>query len=263
MPSKAGGFSSIGDDGRRAADANLILVSDDNSLTGRVRRYAQVSTAMGGLAARLAGERYLGLNLDRGRHAAELYAANSQDCDGRMWTYLPWGPYDRFDDYLAAIKAGLLREDFITYAVIDAVGGKAVGVASYLNINAAAGSIEVGGIAYSPALQQKPAGTEAMYLMMRRALDELGYRRYAWQCNSLNARSRAAATRLGFTFEGVWRQANVHKGRNRDTAWFSILDSEWPAIKTAFESWLAPENFDAEGRQRMRLSVLTAATHRS
>jgi hypothetical protein len=102
-----------------------------------------------------------------------------------------------------------------------------------------------------------------MYLMMRRAFDELGYRRYAWQCNSLNARSRAAATRLGFTFEGVWRQANVHKGRNRDTAWFSILDSEWPAIKTAFERWLAPENFDADGRQRMRLSALTAAAHRS
>ena len=102
-----------------------------------------------------------------------------------------------------------------------------------------------------------------MYLIMRCAFDELGYRRYAWQCNSLNAKSRVAATRLGFTFEGVWRQANVHKGRNRDTAWFSILDSEWPAIKTAFERWLAPENFDAEGRQRMRLSALTAAAHRS
>jgi hypothetical protein len=102
-----------------------------------------------------------------------------------------------------------------------------------------------------------------MYLMMRHAFDELGYRRYAWQCNSLNAKSRTAAIRLGFTFEGVWRQANVYKGRNRDTAWFSILDGEWPAIKTAFERWLAPENFDAEGRQRMRLSTLTAAAHRS
>ena len=106
------------------------------------------------------------------------------------------------------------------------------------------------------------AATEAMYLIMRRAFDELGYRRYAWQCNSLNATSRAAAIRLGFTFEGIWRQADIHKGRNRDTAWFSIVDGEWPAIKTAFERWLPPENFDAEGRQRIRLSELTAAAHR-
>jgi len=196
--------------------------------------------------------------LDAGRHAAELYAANSADCDGRMWTYLPWGPYDRFDDYLAAMKAGLLREDFITYAVIDAVGGKAAGLASYLNINSAAGSIEVGGIAYSPALQRRPAGTEAMYLMMRRVFDELGYRRYEWKCNALNAPSRAAAARYGFRFEGIFRQADVVKGRNRDTAWFSITDSEWPRIKGAFERWLDPGNFDGEGRQRMRLSALTA-----
>lgn len=196
--------------------------------------------------------------LDSGQHPAELYAANSEDCDGRMWTYLPWGPYDRFDDYLAAIEAGLLREDFITYAVIDAAGGKAVGVASYLNINPAAGSIEVGGIAYAPALQQKPAGTEAMYLMMRRVFDELGYRRYEWKCNALNAPSRAAAGRYGFRFEGIFRQADVVKGRNRDTAWFSITDSEWPGIKAAFERWLDPGNFDGEGRQRMSLSALTA-----
>jgi RimJ/RimL family protein N-acetyltransferase len=195
--------------------------------------------------------------LDAGRHATDLYAANSVDRDGRMWTYLPWGPYDGFDDYRAAIEAGLRREDFITYAVIDAVSGKAVGVASYLNINPAAGSIEVGGIAYSPALQRRPAGTEAMYLMMRRVFDELGYRRYEWKCNALNAPSRAAAERYGFRFEGIFRQADIVKGRNRDTAWFSIVDSEWPRIKEAFERWLDPGNFDGEGRQRMSLSVLT------
>jgi RimJ/RimL family protein N-acetyltransferase len=127
--------------------------------------------------------------LDAARHAAELYAANSEDRDGRMWTYLPWGPYDGFDDYLAAIEGGLRREDFITFAVIDTASGKAVGVASYLNINPTAGSIEVGGIAYSPALQRKPAGTEAIYLMMRRVFDALGYRRYEWKCNALNAPS--------------------------------------------------------------------------
>src|SRR5439155_24189676 len=191
--------------------------------------------------------------LDAGRHAAELYAANSEDREGRMWTYLPWGPDDGFDDYLAATKAWLLREGFITYAVIDAVSGKAVGIASYLNINLAAGSIEVGGIAYSPALQHRPAGTEAMYLMMRRVFDELGYRRYEWKCNALNAPSRAAAERYGFQFEGIFRQAEIVKGRNRDTAWFSIIDSEWPAIKAAFERWLDPANFDLDGGQRMSL----------
>jgi RimJ/RimL family protein N-acetyltransferase len=196
--------------------------------------------------------------LDAARHAAELYAANSKDRDGRMWTYLPWGPYAAFDDYLAAIEAGLRRADFITYAVIDAVSGKAVGVASYLNINPTAGSIEVGGIAYSPALQRKPAGTEAMYLMMRRVFDELGYRRYEWKCNALNAPSRAAAERYGFRFEGVFRQADIIKGRNRDTAWFSIVDSEWARIKAAFERWLDPGNFDDDGRQRVSLSALAA-----
>jgi len=196
--------------------------------------------------------------LDAGRHAAELHAANSEDRDGRMWTYLPWGPYGGFDEYRAALEAGLRREDFITYAVIDARSGKAVGVASYLNINLAAGSIEVGGITYSPALQQQPAGTEAMYLMMRRVFDELGYRRYEWKCNALNAPSRAAAARYGFRFEGIFRQADVVKGRNRDTAWFSITDREWPRIKAAFERWLDPGNFDDAGRQRASLSALTA-----
>jgi RimJ/RimL family protein N-acetyltransferase len=196
--------------------------------------------------------------LDADRHAGELYAANREDRDGRMWTYLPWGPYGGFDEYLAAIEAGLRREDFITYAVIDGVSGKAVGVASYLNINVTAGSIEVGGIAYAPVLQRQPAGTEAMFLMMRRVFDELGYRRYEWKCNALNAPSRAAAERYGFRFEGIFRHADVVKGRNRDTAWFSIIDSEWPGIKAAFERWLDPGNFDGEGRQRMSLSALTA-----
>ena len=201
--------------------------------------------------------------IDSTRHGAALYAAYATDREGRLWTYLPWGPYSGPEELCAridAVRASGVRPE---YALIDLASGSPFGQASYLNIDPAAGSIEVGGIVYAPAFQRRIAATEAMYLMMRRAFDELGYRRYAWQCNSLNARSRAAATRLGFTFEGVWRQANVHKGRNRDTAWFSILDSEWPAIKTAFESWLAPENFDAEGRQRMRLSELTAAAHKS
>lgn len=195
--------------------------------------------------------------LDAEQHCAGLFDAYSADRDGRMWTYLPWGPYADFGDFLAATKIGLKREHFVTYAVIDAASNKAVGIASYLNINLTAGSIEVGGITYSPALQRRPAGTEAMFLMMRRAFDELGYRRYEWKCNALNAASRAAAARYGFRFEGVFRQADVVKGHNRDTAWFSITDREWPRIKTAFERWLAPANFAADEQQRESLSTLT------
>jgi RimJ/RimL family protein N-acetyltransferase len=195
--------------------------------------------------------------LDAERHARDLHAANSEDREDRMWTYLPWGTYADFGAYLAAVEAFLHRDNFITYAILAADTGKAVGLASYLNINLSAGSIEVGGITYSPALQRKPAGTEAMFLMMRRVFDELGYRRYEWKCNALNAPSRAAAQRYGFRFEGIFRQAEIVKGRNRDTAWFSIIDSEWPAIKAAFERWLDPANFDSDGGQRESLSALT------
>jgi RimJ/RimL family protein N-acetyltransferase len=195
--------------------------------------------------------------LDPETHAADLYAANSEDRDGRMWTYLPWGPFADFNEYLIALRTGLQRPGFTTFAIL--VGGSAQGVASYLNCAPSAGSIEVGAIAYSPRLQRTAAGTEAMFLMMRRAFDELGYRRYEWKCNALNAPSRAAAQRYGFRFEGVFRQADVVKGRNRDTAWYSIIDTEWPRLKAAFECWLDPANFDLDGRQRERLSVLTTA----
>jgi RimJ/RimL family protein N-acetyltransferase len=201
--------------------------------------------------------------IDSTRHGEALCAAYAADREGRLSTYLPWGPYSGAEELCAQINAVRASGARPEYTLIDLASGKPFGQASYLNIDPAAGSIEVGGIVYAPAFQRGIAATEAMYLLMRHAFDELGYRRYAWQYNSLNAKSRTAAIRLGFTFEGVWRQANVHKGRNRDTAWFSILDSEWRVIKTAFERWLAAENFDAEGRQRMRLSVLTAAAHTS
>ena len=123
-----------------------------------------------------------------------------------------------------------------------------------MRIDPAAGVIEVGGINYSPTLQRTPAATEAMYLMMRRVFDELGYRRYEWKCDSLNAPSRGAAQRLGFRYEGLFRQATVYKSRNRDTCWYSILDSEWPTLKPAYEGWLDPDNFDGTGRQRRSLS---------
>jgi RimJ/RimL family protein N-acetyltransferase len=193
------------------------------------------------------------------RHAAELFAANSEDVEGRNWTYLPREPYASFADYRSWAEAACRGDDPLFHAIIDAASGRAVGVAAYMRIDAAAGVIEVGSITYSPRLQRRPAATEAMYLMMRRVFDELGYRRYEWKCDALNAASRAAALRLGFRYEGLFRQATVYKGRNRDTAWFSILDREWPALRAAFERWLDPANFDAAGQQRRRLADLRDA----
>ena len=194
--------------------------------------------------------------LDPNLHAADLFAANKLDTEGRNWTYLPNGPFDTFEAYRAWIASVAFKDDPFFYAIVDAATHKAVGVASYLRIDPKSGSIEVGWINYSPALQRTPAATEAMYLMMRQAF-ELGYRRYEWKCNALNAPSRAAAMRLGLSYEGVFRQATVVKGRNRDTAWYAAIDAEWPALKHAFEQWLAPSNFDAQGQQQTKLSDLT------
>ncbi|HEX4610372.1 MAG TPA: GNAT family protein, partial [Urbifossiella sp.] len=149
-----------------------------------------------------------------------------------------------------------LGDDPLFFTVIDAADGRPAGIASYLRIAPTAGSIEVGHLQFSPRLRRTPAATEAMYLMMARAFD-LGYRRYEWKCDSLNAASRAAAVRLGLSFEGVFRQATVYKGRTRDTAWYAAIDAEWPALREAFRAWLDPANFDAAGRQRVRLSEVT------
>lgn len=186
--------------------------------------------------------------LDAGRHAAQLHAANAVDVDGRMWTYLFTGPHESAETYRAWAEGAATSVDPLFHAILD-LDGKAVGVAAFMRIDATMGVIEVGNIAYSPLLQRTPAATEVMYLMMRRAFDELGYRRYEWKCDALNAPSRAAAERLGFRYEGLFRQALVYKGRNRDTAWYSIIDQEWPARRAAFEAWLDPANFDADGRQ--------------
>ncbi len=197
--------------------------------------------------------------VDPTRHAADLHAANREDAQDRIWSYLPYGPFETLDDYRAWMEATCLGDDPLFHAIVDAKTEKAVGVASYLRIEPPVGVIETGHINYAPRLQKTAAATEAMFLMMRRVFDELGYRRYEWKCDALNAGSRAAAERLGFTFEGVFRQATLYKGRNRDTAWYAITDRDWPAIKAAFERWLDDANFDADGRQRESLSVLTMA----
>ncbi|MBC7853675.1 MAG: GNAT family N-acetyltransferase [Pirellulaceae bacterium] len=191
------------------------------------------------------------------RHAGELHAANSLDAENRNWTYMTYGPFANFEEYSAWVSASAASSDPLFFAIIDKSSEKAVGVASYLRIDPRHGSIEVGHLQFSPLLQGKPAATEAMFLMMQRAF-ELGYRRYEWKCNALNEPSRRAAQRLGLSFEGIFRQAAVVKGRNRDTAWYAAIDQEWLALKAAFEQWLAPSNFDESGRQRMALSALTA-----
>jgi len=195
--------------------------------------------------------------LDPERHADALFAANALDGDGRGWTYLPYGPFADLAAYRTWMERTCLGDDPLFHAIVELASGAPVGVASYLRIDPPSGAIEVGHLRYSPRLQRSPASTEAMYLMMKRAF-ELGYRRYEWKCDALNAPSRAAAERLGFTFEGVFRQATVYKGRNRDTAWFSIVDAEWPRRDAAFRAWLAPDNFDVAGRQRRRLAELLA-----
>jgi RimJ/RimL family protein N-acetyltransferase len=195
--------------------------------------------------------------LDPARHAAELYDANGRDSDARGWTYLPYGPFPSLEVYERWMRRLCLGADPLFFAIIDAERERAVGVASYLRIDPAGGSIEVGHLRFSAGLQRRPAATEAMYLMMQRAF-ALGYRRYEWKCDALNAPSRAAARRLGLSFEGIFRQAVVIKGRNRDTAWFAATDRDWPALAAAFEQWLDPANFDATGGQRVSLSSLTA-----
>jgi RimJ/RimL family protein N-acetyltransferase len=183
--------------------------------------------------------------------------------DGDGWAYLPYGPFASPQRYRDWMQTHCTGDDPLFFAIIDRATDKAVGLASYLRITPAAGSIEIGHLSFSPLLQRRRAATEALYLLMRAAF-ALGYRRLEWKCNALNAASRQAAIRLGFAFEGVFRQATVVKGRNRDTAWFSIIDSEWPALDAAFTHWLAPENFDENGQQRAHLSVLTAAAlHRT
>jgi RimJ/RimL family protein N-acetyltransferase len=194
--------------------------------------------------------------LDPARHAESLFAANGMDAEGKIWTYLPYGPFDTLEGYRAWMERDCLGGDPQFFAIVDRATDKALGVASFLRIDPGNGSIEVGHINYSPPLQRTPAATEAMYLMMKQAF-KLGYRRYEWKCNALNAASRAAALRLGLSFEGVFRQAAVVKGRNRDTAWYAAIDAEWPDLKAAFRRWLDPSNFDEQGRQRTSLSVLT------
>ena len=187
-------------------------------------------------------------------HAAVLF--RSYQGHDRVWHYLPYGPFSSASQYHRWVRDTEAVDDPMFFAVRNLESGHWEGVASYLRITPAAGSIEIGHINFSPALQRTRAATEAMYLMMAWAFEN-GYRRFEWKCDALNLPSRRAAQRLGLSYEGIFRQATVVKGHNRDTAWFAAIDSEWPGLKEAFEAWLSPANFDGSGRQRERLADLT------
>jgi RimJ/RimL family protein N-acetyltransferase len=191
--------------------------------------------------------------LDVEAHAASMFAAHATAEDGRRWTYLPYGPFDNLGSFEEQVRRWAETSDPLFYAIVDRERGEATGAASYLRIDAPMGSIEVGHVQFSPLLARTRAATDAMYLMMARAFDELGYRRYEWKCDSFNEPSKAAALRLGFRYEGRFRQAVVYRGRSRDHDWFSITDAEWPELKASFERWLDPSNFDDAGQQRTRL----------
>ena len=196
--------------------------------------------------------------VDVERHAAELYDAYSSAPDSRDWTYFNVGPFDSLDAYREHLTRIAASTDPLHYAVIDRATGKAVGTLALMRIDPVNGVIEVGHVTYSPRMKRTRVGTETIFLLMRHVFDELGYRRFEWKCDSLNAPSRAAALRYGFTFEGIFRQAIVYRQRNRDTAWFSIIDGEWPTLRASFTRWLEPGNFDAQGQHIERLADLIA-----
>lgn len=196
-------------------------------------------------------------------HAESLYENTRGDENAALWTYLADGPFTDLASFESDLHAKAPSTDPLFFAIVDKADERAKGCAAYLRTKPVHRTVEVGHILYGPSLQRTPGATEAMYLMARYVFEELNYRRYEWKCDALNQRSRRAALRLGFQFEGIFRQHMIVKGRNRDTAWFSMLDSEWPERKRNFEQWLSPANFDKTGRQRMSLSTLNGRAVRT
>ena len=190
------------------------------------------------------------------RHAKDLYASfTGSDPEGHVWTYLGYGPWASYEQFEAWVKEREASRDPWFYAFVNRATGKAVGMGSFMRSDAPNGVIEIGHIWMSPGLQQTREATEVIFLMIRHCFDDLGVRRLEWKCDALNAPSRKAAERFGFQFEGIFRQHLIVKGRNRDTAWFAMLDKDWPRIRAGFERWLRPENFDEKGRQKAKLQV--------
>ena len=187
-------------------------------------------------------------------HAESLFeAAHGEGSDPELWDYLAYGPFPDLAAFSSWLEERTASKDPLFFAVVDNASGKAMGMVSFLRIDEAFGVIEIGHIWFGAALQRSRSATETIYLLSREAFDSLGYRRLEWKCNNDNARSKRAADRFGFNFEGIFRQHMITKGKNRDTAWFSIIDGEWAPIRAGFERWLADENFDMDGEQRMSL----------
>ncbi|GGA44544.1 acetyltransferase [Dyella nitratireducens] len=197
--------------------------------------------------------------VDVDRHVDGLYRAYSTAPDGRDWTYMSAGPFADAESFRSHLIKAAASRDPLHYTIIDLATHEPTGMLALMRIDSGNGVIEIGHVAYSPLIRRTSAATEAMFLLLRHVFDDLGYRRCEWKCDHLNAPSRAAALRYGFQYEGIFRQAVVYKGRSRDTAWFAMIDRDWPAIRMAFERWLAPENFDAAGVQRVTLANLIAA----
>jgi RimJ/RimL family protein N-acetyltransferase len=195
--------------------------------------------------------------LDPAAHAQSLYDGTHGADQEALWLYMSEGPFADLAAFRDYLDKRARSDDPLSFTIIDNITNEAVGHASYMRITPEHRVIEVGNIFYTPAVARKRGATEAMYLMACHAFQDLGYRRYEWKCNALNKPSRAAAQRLGFSYQGIFRQATVVKGRNRDTAWYSVIDEEWPALQAAYQAWLAPGNFNVLGKQRMRLSSLT------
>ena len=190
------------------------------------------------------------------KHAHDLYESfEGKDPHGHVWTYLGYGPFASFDEFSAWLAEREKSRDPWFYAFVRKDTGKAAGMGSVMRADPGNGVIEIGHIWMSPALQRTREATEAIFLMMRHCFDDLGVRRLEWKCDSLNAPSRRAAQRFGFQFEGIFRQHFIVKGRNRDTAWYAMLDKDWPRVRKGFEAWLKPENFDAKGRQKAKLQA--------
>jgi RimJ/RimL family protein N-acetyltransferase len=195
--------------------------------------------------------------LDPGRHSTDLFdASHGQPGQERLWDWLPAGPFADFASFEQWVSDCAASRDPLFFAIRDKRTDRVTGMASYLNIHPGPGSIEIGHIMFGSPLQKTPAATEALFLMMDYAMSDLGYRRLEWKCNALNAPSRKAANRLGFRYEGTFYQHLIVKGHNRDTAWYSLLDSEWPRLRPNFEHWLSAKNFDEAGRQKVQLSEL-------
>lgn len=221
-------------------------------MTQPVGRAVDDAPALKPAAVLLKGHYGVVEKFDAAKHAASLWDAVKGDDE--LWTYMWYGPFAARADFEKFAELLAKREDPFAYALIDGTSN-VLGVATLMEIRPASRVIEVGGIFYGKSMRRSPFSTEAQYLLMRYAFEELRYRRYEWKCDSLNAPSRRAAERLGFTYEGIFRQHMIVKGRNRDTAWFSVTDQEWPSRKAAFEAWLSPDNFDAQGRQRKKLEA--------